>query len=62
MVTDVHAVLARMARFADAVRSGSWTGYTGERIRAVVNIGIGGSDLGPVMAYQRAAGLQRPQH
>ena len=51
VVSDVHAVLARMARFADAVRSGSWTGYTGERIRAVVNIGIGGSDLGPVMAY-----------
>ena len=51
-VTDVHAVLAKMARFADAVRSGEWTGHTGERIRTVVNIGIGGSDLGPVMAYQ----------
>src|SRR5207253_3438170 len=48
----VHAVLGRMARFADRVRSGEWTGYTGQRIRAVVNIGIGGSDLGPVMAYE----------
>ena len=52
VVADVHAVLDRMARFSDAVRSGSWTGYTGRRIRAVVNIGIGGSDLGPVMAYE----------
>jgi glucose-6-phosphate isomerase len=52
VVTDVHAVLAKMARFADAVRAGEWTGHTGERIRTVVNIGIGGSDLGPVMAYQ----------
>jgi glucose-6-phosphate isomerase len=49
---DVHAVLARMGEFTDAVRSGAWTGHTGERIRAVVNIGIGGSDLGPVMAYE----------
>jgi glucose-6-phosphate isomerase len=45
-------VLARMGEFTDAVRSGAWTGHTGERIRAVVNIGIGGSDLGPVMAYE----------
>src|SRR5690242_20492378 len=52
VVADVHAVLAKMARFADAVRAGEWTGHTGERIRTVVNIGIGGSDLGPVMAYQ----------
>ena len=52
VVADVHAVLAKMARFADAVRSGEWTGHTGERIRTVVNIGIGGSDLGPVMAYE----------
>jgi glucose-6-phosphate isomerase len=52
VVADVHAVLAKMARFADAVRSGEWRGHTGERIRTVVNIGIGGSDLGPVMAYQ----------
>jgi glucose-6-phosphate isomerase len=48
---DVHEVLDRMAGFADRVRSGEWTGSTGERIRAVVNIGIGGSDLGPAMAY-----------
>ena len=52
VVTDVHGVLAKMAGFADAVRSGKWTGHTGDRIRTVVNIGIGGSDLGPVMAYQ----------
>jgi glucose-6-phosphate isomerase len=48
---DVHEVLDRMADFADRIRSGAWTGHTGERIRAVVNIGIGGSDLGPAMAY-----------
>ncbi|PRY49969.1 glucose-6-phosphate isomerase [Geodermatophilus tzadiensis] len=48
---EVHEVLDRMAEFADRVRSGAWTGHTGERIRAVVNIGIGGSDLGPAMAY-----------
>ena len=48
---DVHEVLDRMGEFADRVRSGDWTGHTGERIRAVVNIGIGGSDLGPAMAY-----------
>jgi len=52
VVADVHAVLDRMGEFARSVRSGGWTGHTGERIRAVVNIGIGGSDLGPVMAYQ----------
>jgi glucose-6-phosphate isomerase len=52
VVADVHAVLDRMGTFTDAVRSGQWTGHTGERIRAVVNIGIGGSDLGPVMAYE----------
>ncbi|MBM7808792.1 glucose-6-phosphate isomerase [Geodermatophilus bullaregiensis] len=49
---EVHEVLGRMADFADRVRGGNWTGHTGERIRAVVNIGIGGSDLGPAMAYQ----------
>jgi glucose-6-phosphate isomerase len=48
---DVHDVLDRMADFADRVRSGEWTGHTGERIQTVVNIGIGGSDLGPAMAY-----------
>jgi glucose-6-phosphate isomerase len=52
VVPEVHAVLERMARFADAVRSGEWKGHTGRRIRNVVNIGIGGSDLGPVMAYE----------
>jgi len=51
VVKEVHAVLDRMAAFADAVRSGSWTGHTGKRIRNVVNVGIGGSDLGPAMAY-----------
>jgi len=52
VVRDVHEVLDRMAVFADRVRSGEWRGQTGERIRAVVNIGIGGSDLGPAMAYE----------
>jgi glucose-6-phosphate isomerase len=52
VVADVHAVLDRMSDFADRVRSGDWRGATGERIRAVVNIGIGGSDLGPKMAVE----------
>jgi len=52
VVADVHATLDRMAGFAERVRSGAWTGHTGRPIRAVVNIGIGGSDLGPVMAYE----------
>jgi glucose-6-phosphate isomerase len=52
VVKDVHDVLRRVYEFADEVRSGAWTGVTGERIRTVVNIGIGGSDLGPVMAYE----------
>jgi len=52
VVPAVHAVLDRMAAFADQVRDGTWRGYTGRRIRHVVNIGIGGSDLGPVMAYE----------
>src|SRR5262249_7462599 len=52
VVPAVHAVLDRMADFSDRVRNGAWTGYTGRRIRNVVNIGIGGSDLGPVMAYE----------
>ena len=51
VVPHVHAVLDRMADFSDRVRTGAWTGHTGERIRNVVNIGIGGSDLGPAMAY-----------
>ena len=49
---EVHAVLDKMAAFSDRVRSGDWKGHTGKRIRNVVNIGIGGSDLGPVMAYE----------
>jgi glucose-6-phosphate isomerase len=52
VVPGVHAVLDRMSDFADRVRSGAWTGHTGKRIRNVVNIGIGGSDLGPAMAYE----------
>jgi glucose-6-phosphate isomerase len=52
VVADVHDVLRRVYAFAEKVRSGAWTGVTGERIRTVVNIGIGGSDLGPVMAYE----------
>jgi glucose-6-phosphate isomerase len=52
VVPQVHAVLDSMAAFADRVRSGAWTGFTGKRIRNVINIGIGGSDLGPVMAYE----------
>ncbi|MBV7694272.1 glucose-6-phosphate isomerase [Streptomyces sp. TRM70350] len=52
VVPQVHAVLDRMSAFADRVRSGEWTGHTGKPIRAVVNIGIGGSDLGPAMAYE----------
>jgi glucose-6-phosphate isomerase len=52
VVPDVHDVLERMTRFSDRVHSGEWKGHTGKRIRNVVNIGIGGSDLGPVMAYE----------
>ena len=58
VVADVHDVLRRVYDFAEKVRSGTWTGVTGERIRTVVNIGIGGSDLGPVMAYEAL----RPYH
>jgi glucose-6-phosphate isomerase len=52
VVPHVHAVLDKMSDFADRVRSGAWKGHTGKRIRTVINIGIGGSDLGPVMAYE----------
>ena len=52
VVPEVHAVLDAMAAFADRLRSGAWTGHTGKRIKNVINIGIGGSDLGPVMAYE----------
>jgi len=52
VVPDVHAVLDKMAEFSNRVRSGAWRGHTGKRIRNVINVGIGGSDLGPVMAYE----------
>ncbi len=52
VVPEVHAVLEKMADFSTRVRSGAWKGHTGKRIRNVINIGIGGSDLGPVMAYE----------
>ena len=52
VVADVHEVLDRMSAFAERIRSGEWTGHTGKPIRNVVNVGIGGSDLGPVMAYE----------
>ena len=52
VVPEVHEVLDRMSKFANRIRSGDWKGHTGKRIRNVVNIGIGGSDLGPVMAYE----------
>jgi glucose-6-phosphate isomerase len=52
VVPEVHAVLDAMSQFSDRVRSGDWKGHTGKRIRNVINVGIGGSDLGPVMAYE----------
>ena len=52
VVPGVHAVLDRMADFSEGVRGGAWTGHTGKHIRNVINVGIGGSDLGPVMAYE----------
>jgi glucose-6-phosphate isomerase len=52
VVPDVHAVLDKMVAFSERIRSGEWTGHTGKRIRNIVNIGIGGSDLGPAMAYE----------
>src|SRR5262249_25162892 len=52
VVPQVHAVLDRMADFSNRIRRGDWKGYTGKPIRNVINIGIGGSDLGPVMAYE----------
>ncbi|WP_046495718.1 glucose-6-phosphate isomerase [Streptomyces odonnellii] len=52
VVPGVHAVLDRMSAFADRIRSGEWTGHTGRRIKNVINVGIGGSDLGPAMAYE----------
>jgi glucose-6-phosphate isomerase len=61
VVAHVHEVLQRIYDFAEQVRSGAWTGVTGERIRTVVNIGIGGSDLGPVMAYEALAPYRHEQ-
>jgi glucose-6-phosphate isomerase len=61
VVADVHGVLDRMGAFSDRVRSGEWKGATGQRIRTVVNIGIGGSDLGPVMAYEALKAYADPQ-
>jgi glucose-6-phosphate isomerase len=61
VIADVHRVLDRMVAFAEAVRSGEWKGHTGERIRHVVNIGIGGSDLGPAMAYRALRPYVHPQ-
>jgi len=52
VVPEVHAVLDKMGAFSQGIRSGAWTGHTGKRIRNIINIGIGGSDLGPVMAYE----------
>lgn len=60
VVADVHEVLDRMSAFAERVRSGRWTGVTGESITDVVNIGIGGSDLGPAMAYLATRAFGRP--
>ncbi len=57
---EVNAVLAKMRGFTDQVRSGAWKGHTGKRITDVVNIGIGGSDLGPVMASRRAQAVLAP--
>jgi glucose-6-phosphate isomerase len=61
VVAEVHEVLDRMGAFADRVRTGEWRGFTGERIRTVVNIGIGGSDLGPVMAYEALKAYKDPE-
>ncbi|MFG1603359.1 glucose-6-phosphate isomerase [Actinoplanes sp. NPDC049265] len=61
VVAEVHEVLDRMGDFSDKVRSGEWLGATGQRIRTVVNIGIGGSDLGPVMAYEALRAYATPE-
>src|SRR5207245_1646781 len=60
VVPQVHAVLEKMADFSTRVRSGSWKGHTGKHIRNVINIGIGGSDLGPVMAYEALRHYSEP--
>jgi glucose-6-phosphate isomerase len=61
VVPDVHEVLDKMAKFCDHVRSGAWKGHTGKPIRNIVNIGIGGSDLGPVMAYEALKHYSEPR-
>ena len=61
VVADVHDVLDRAGAFAEQVRDGTWTGATGRRIRTVVNIGIGGSDLGPAMAYRALDAYRHPE-
>ena len=61
VVPPVHAVLDKWANFCDRIRNGSWKGHTGKRIRNVVNIGIGGSDLGPGDGLRSAEVLQRPR-
>ena len=61
VVAEVHEVLDRMGTFSDRVRSGEWKGHTGQRIKTVVNIGIGGSDLGPVMAYEALKAYKTPE-
>jgi glucose-6-phosphate isomerase len=61
VVPDVHRVLDRMAEFAERVRSGEWLGHTGKPIRNIVNIGIGGSDLGPMMAYEALRRFAKPE-
>ncbi|MCE9620163.1 MAG: glucose-6-phosphate isomerase [Planctomycetes bacterium] len=60
VVPDVHAVLDHMGEFSEAIRSGKWTGHTGKRIKTVVNIGIGGSDLGPAMAHDALRNFAHP--
>jgi glucose-6-phosphate isomerase len=52
VVPEVHAVLDKMTEFSNRVRSGEWKGFSGKRIKNIINVGIGGSDLGPVMAYE----------
>ena len=61
VVADVHAVLGKMGELSERIRSGCWTGATGKRINAVVNIGIGGSDLGPAMATIALADYAQPR-
>ena len=61
VTSDVHAVLRRMGDLSDRIRNGTWVGATGKRIRTVINIGIGGSDLGPAMATEALADYASPE-